>query len=170
MIYVCPQRRVDDTVAVNGAVHLVTLLSAGTPFERPACIPATNHLFLSMNDIAEERAGLVAPGRAHVEALLDFVMRWDRTAPLVISCFAGISRSPAAAFISVCALAPHVDEMELATNLRQLSPSATPNPLLVRHADDILGRNGRMIAAIAAIGRGADAFEGETFALAIDRD
>jgi predicted protein tyrosine phosphatase len=35
-------------------------------------------------------------------------------------------------------------------------------------ADTLLGRNGRMIAAIKGIGRGADAFEGTPFALEID--
>jgi predicted protein tyrosine phosphatase len=35
-------------------------------------------------------------------------------------------------------------------------------------ADDILQRDGRMIAAIREIGRGELAFEGEPFALAIE--
>jgi predicted protein tyrosine phosphatase len=34
-------------------------------------------------------------------------------------------------------------------------------------ADDILGRNGRMVTAIAGIGRGEDAFEGTPFSLAL---
>ncbi len=51
--------------------------------------------------------------------------------------------------------------------MRFLSPSATPNPRLIEVADAILGRQGRMIAAIRAIGRGADAFEGAPFALEI---
>ena len=42
------------------------------------------------------------------------------------------------------------------------------NARLVAVADDILGRNGRMVDAIAAIGRGADAFEGTPFHLKVD--
>ncbi|MFC6049213.1 protein tyrosine phosphatase, partial [Methylobacterium hispanicum] len=34
-------------------------------------------------------------------------------------------------------------------------------------ADRILGRDGRMVAAIAAIGRGADAYEGAPFQFAV---
>ena len=34
------------------------------------------------------------------------------------------------------------------------SPTASPNARLVAHADEVLGRNGRMSAAVAAIGRG----------------
>lgn len=169
MIHVCSITRVEETVAAAQAARLVTLLSAGTPFERPAAIAPANHLLLSINDIVDEQAGMVAPGRAHVEALLSFVRGWDRATPLVVNCFAGISRSTAAAYITAAALAPARDEAELAQTLRRLSPSATPNLRLVRHADAILGRQGRMVAAVEAIGRGADACEGTPFALAIGR-
>lgn len=167
MIHVCPMSRVEETVAASGAGRLVTLLAAGTPFARPAAIDPANHLCLWINDIAEMRAGLVAPGAGHVRALVDFALAWDGKRPLVIHCFAGISRSPAAAYIAAAALSPGRDEAGLARMLRLLSPSATPNPGLVRHADALLGREGRMIAAIAAIGRGEDAYEGEPFVLPI---
>lgn len=168
MIYVCPITRVNETVTAAGAVRLVTLLNGGTPFERPATIAAANHLFLSMNDIVDEQEDMIAPGLHHVEALLGFVRGWDRERPLVVNCFAGISRSTAAAYIAAAALAPSRDEAELAWTLRRLSPSATPNARLVRHADALLGRNGRMVAAIEAIGRGAEAFEGTPFGLPIE--
>lgn len=164
-IHVCPMTRVEETVAASGATRLITLLASGTVFERPAAIAPANHLSLWMNDIADAQAGLVAPGRAHVERLLAFAREWDRAQPLVINCFAGISRSTAAAYIVAAALAPARDEMDMARALRRLSPSATPNPGLVRHADALLRREGRMVAAIAAIGRGADAFEGTPFVL-----
>ena len=63
------------------------------------------------------------------------------------------------------ALDPGRDEAQLAQTLRRLSPSATPNPRLVAIANALLGRQGRMVSAIAAIGRGADAFEGTPFCL-----
>ena len=165
MIHVCPLSKVDETLARSGAAHLVTLLAAGTPFSRPAAIVAQNHLTLWMNDIAEMQAGLAVPGRAHVESLLGFARTWERKSPLAIHCYAGISRSTAAAYIVAAALSPERDEVELARELRLRAPSATPNPALVRHADALLGRQGRMVAAIAAIGRGADAYEGVPFVL-----
>lgn len=168
MIYVCSRTRVAETVANVRATRLVTLMNAGTPFERPGSIHPDNHLFLAMNDIVEDLPDMVPPGRHHVETLLDFVRTWDRKAPLVVHCFAGISRSTAAAYIAAATLAPERDEMELAQTLRRLSPSATPNGRLIAHADEILGRQGRMVAAIASIGRGADAFEGAPFGLPID--
>jgi len=165
MIHVCPLSRLEETLSSSGASHLVTLLRADTPFERPACVAPDRHLALFMHDIAEEQPDMVAPSLAHVEQLLAFAGRWDRSRPMLIHCFAGISRSTAAAYIVAAALAPDRDERELAETLRRVSPSATPNPRLVAIADSMLGRDGRMIAAIAAMGRGADAFEGTPFCL-----
>jgi predicted protein tyrosine phosphatase len=54
--------------------------------------------------------------------------------------------------------------------LRWRAPSATPNPKLIEIADAVLGREGRMVDAIRAIGRGHDAFEGEPFRLHIFGD
>ena len=58
---------------------------------------------------------------------------------MVIHCFAGVSRSTAAAFIAACALAPKRDEFDVARALRAASPTATPNARLVALADRALG-------------------------------
>lgn len=167
MIHVCPLSKIEETVARTGAERLLSLLAAGTDVVRPASILAENHLHLVMHDIAVAQDGMTMPGEEHVRALLDFAYRWDRTKPMVVHCYAGISRSTASAYIIAAALAPKRDEVELAKTLRFLSPSATPNPRLIAVADTLLGRDGRMIAAIEAIGRGADAFEGTPFELDI---
>jgi predicted protein tyrosine phosphatase len=159
-IHVCSLARIADTVAETGARHLLTLINAATPVPRPESIPAANHLFIGVNDIVEPMDGMTPPNLDHVAALIDFARTWDRTSPMVVHCFAGISRSTAAAYIIACTLRPDLDERALATSIRAQSPTATPNALLVRLADAHLGREGRMIAAIEAIGRGADAFEG----------
>lgn len=167
MIIVCPLSKVEATVNRAGAERLLSLLAAGTDMVRPVMIRPENHLHLVMHDIAEAQEGMTLPGEEHVRALLGFAQNWDRSRPLVVNCYAGISRSTASAYIIAAALAPKRDEMELAKTLRWLSPSATPNPRLVAVADHILGREGRMVAAIASIGRGADAYEGVPFELEI---
>jgi predicted protein tyrosine phosphatase len=163
MLYVSSLSRLKETVERTGATRMVSLINAGTLVERPRSIAADNHLFLGFNDIVDPVEGLVPPGEAHVSSLLDFVQNWDQSAPLVIHCWAGISRSTAGAFITACALTPDADEAELASVLRARAPSATPNARLVAIADRMLARDGRMIEAIRAIGRGADAFEGTPF-------
>jgi predicted protein tyrosine phosphatase len=165
MIHVCSLARLHSTVKNTGARHIVTLLGLDDEIDRPATVPAHNHLFLRMHDIAEPLDGHVAPDAAHVEELLRFVHGWDQQAPLVVHCWAGISRSTAAAFVSVCALRPQRDEREIALALRSVSPTATPNPRIVAFADAMLERKGRMVAAIELIGRGATAAEGVPFRL-----
>jgi predicted protein tyrosine phosphatase len=167
-LYVCSLSRLSATVAMTRASHVVTLINAATPVPRPRTIDVARHLFIGVSDIVEPMDGQILPGREHVERLVDFVRRWDRARPLVIHCYAGISRSTAGAFITACALAPQADEAEIARRLRRASPSATPNARLVAAADALLQRDGRMSDAIAAIGRGAEAFEGEPFHLPFD--
>jgi len=166
-LHVCPLSRLPETVAATGASHLLTLVNVGTPLERPALIEAENHAVIGVSDIAEPRDGHVLPADEHVAGILAFARAWPRDKPLVIHCYAGISRSTAAAYIAACALAPERDEGAIADTLRAASPSATPNPLFVAIADRMLGREGRMVAAIARIGRGAEAFEGTPFCLTV---
>ncbi|ADH91215.1 conserved hypothetical protein [Ancylobacter novellus DSM 506] len=167
MIHVCPLSRLEETVVRTRAAHILSVINLGTPVVRPTGISEENHLFVGMNDIVAPQEGLIHPAAEHVDAILGFARRWPRSAPLVVHCYAGISRSTASAYIAACALAPERDEAEIALALRAASPVATPNALIVSLADAALGRNGRMVAAIAAIGRGADAFENEPFELSL---
>ena len=164
-LHVCSLALIGDTVARTGARSLVTLLSPGTEVERPAEIAPERHLYLAISDIVAPMPGQVLPERGHLEEFLDFVAAWDRAAPMVIHCYAGVSRSTAAAFIAACALNPLRDEFAVARAIRAASPTATPNARLVALADDRLQRSGRMRAAIAEIGRGEECFEGTPFAL-----
>ena len=168
MIRVCSLSRLNETVDACRARHVVTLVRDEARVFRPNGIEPDNHLWLQMDDIADPVDGLIAPSDEHIARLLGFVRRWDRAQPLVVHCFAGISRSTAAAFITACALAPERDEAEIARRLRAASPTATPNPRLVTLADAHLGRGGRMVRAISAIGFGQAAFEAEPFELPLD--
>ena len=94
---------------------------------------------------------------------------WDRSAPVVIHCYAGVSRSTAAAFIAACLLDETRSEMSIARDIRERSPTATPNALMVKIADRLLGRDGRMIEAVRSIGRGTDCYEGVPFSLDLAR-
>jgi len=169
-VIVCPLSQVPASVAASRARHLVSLLDDGTPVTRPPSIPAANHLFIAINDISEPIDGMILAGEDHVRTLIDFVEAWDGATPMVVHCNAGISRSTAAAFIALCVRDPRRDERAIAARLRAASAVASPNPRLVALADQLLGRDGRMIAAIAEIGRGALALEGVPFALAIEDD
>jgi predicted protein tyrosine phosphatase len=169
-LHVCPLSCLHSTVSATRASHVVTLINTGSLVERPPTIREDRHLFIGVSDIVDPLEGHVLPAAGHIEQLLAFVRAWERQSPLVFHCWAGISRSTAAAYISACALAPERDEAEIARALRLASPSATPNAKFVALADDLLGRRGRMVEAVRAIGRGADAMEGIPFMLHINRD
>ena len=164
-LYVCSLTKVVETVRMSGARSLVTILTAGASMARPCEIAPQRHLRIAVSDIESPMEGHILPATTHIEQLLDFAQAWDRVAPLVIHCYAGVSRSPAAAFIMACALTPTRSERDVALNLRQASPTATPNLRLIALADRIMDRRGRMIEAIASIGRGVECFEGTPFAL-----
>jgi predicted protein tyrosine phosphatase len=166
-IQVCSLARLADTVAAIEASHVLTLINDRTPVTRPAAIPADRHLYIPMSDILEPLDGHILPAEAHVRRVIDFATGWDRAQPMVVHCYAGVSRSTAAALITACALRPERSERAVAALIRERSPTATPNLKLVAVADDILGRGGRLYDAAASIGRGADCFEGVPFRLEI---
>jgi predicted protein tyrosine phosphatase len=168
MIHVCSLSRLQKIVEDTGARHVVSLIGDEARLECPDCIAPENHLWLRFHDISAPLDGYVMPGEQHVAELLDFVREWDRQAPLVVHCYMGISRSTATAFTTVCALNPRRDEDNIAQALRRASPTATPNRRIVSIADRLLGRDGRMIAAIETIGRGVLTAEAEPFRLDIE--
>ena len=168
-LHVCSLALIAETVAKTGARSLVTLLSPGTEIERPIEIMPERHLYLAVSDIVEPTPGQVLRGRARISmSCWDLFMPGTARRRWLIHCFAGVSRSTAAAYIAACALKPDRDEFAIARALRAASPTASPNARLVALADDALGRRGRMSEAIAAIGRGDTCFEGTPFALELN--
>ena len=111
MIHVCSLAALPDTVKATGASHILTVMAKVDQVQRPQSVLEANHLKVQVDDITEEMDGFVAPNDIHIEKVLNFVRGWDRSAPLVIHCYAGISRSTASAFAAACMLNPHRDEI-----------------------------------------------------------
>ena len=166
MIHVCSLARLHETVEETGARHIVSLLGDEATVERPIAIVPENHLWLRLHDISaplrrlhrtagaarrrsvEFRARLGSP-RAGGDALLCRHQPLDRE-----RLRQRLRAQPA----------PRRGE-RLAQALRRASPTATPNIRIVSLADRLLGRDGRMVAAIETIGRGILACEAEPFRL-----
>ncbi len=167
-IYVCSLSKLEATVAQSKASHIATLISEATPVQRPQGVRAQDHLILSFNDISTPVEGMTPPGETHIDRYLSFIDDWNRAAPLVVHCWAGVSRSTAGAMIALCTLRPDLDEDDIAGRIRAGSPEATPNSRMIAIADRRLERGGRMIRAAERIGRGREAFEGTVFSLTVD--
>lgn len=156
-IVVSPLKTIGEMAARHKAREMITLIAEKHDFHRPGIIDPARHLSIAVNDIAfAGKEGLIAPHEAHVASIIDFARAWDQSNPLLIHCWMGVSRSPAAALIAALAAKPELDDAELARRLRRASPQASPNARLVEIGDAALSRSGRLVAAVKAIGRGVD--------------
>jgi predicted protein tyrosine phosphatase len=164
MIVVTPLEHLEAIATRHQPSHVLTLLSPGHEASARRGAPFEQQLQLYFHDITEARAGLIAPDRTSVGGILDFARNWPGARPLLVHCWAGISRSSAAAFMIACARNPGREPC-IADELRRRAPFATPNRLMVALADDLLQRSGRMIEAIERIGRGAEAAQGVPYEL-----
>lgn len=167
-IVVSPLARIGEMAARHQCRSMLSLMANGHDFARPGMIDPSRHLTLRMNDIAFAGSGnLVAPEASHVEQVIRFARAFD--GPMLIHCWMGVSRSPAAALIAMLARAPALNDFALAGALRAASPFATPNARLIALGDEALGRKGRLVEAVGAIGRGRDCRLNLPFVLAPER-
>ena len=152
MIYVCSAKKLPQQAKILRPSHVITLMSAEYHPPTPQQVAPEQHLKLDLHDIVEDQPGHIAPDEDHIHELLGFVADWDASAPLLIHCWAGVSRSMAAAYIVMC-LHNEGLEQEAADIIAERAPHAEPNRRLVALADNILQRDGRMIDAVAPIFR-----------------
>jgi predicted protein tyrosine phosphatase len=164
-ILITPFSAVGAAVRRHRPSHIVTLLDPQTAAPTPPGIAPSHHLRLGIDDISEPIEGSIAPTSDHVANILSFAQGWGRSAPLLVHCWAGISRSTAAAYIMLCDLHGPGHEDAIARALRGRAAHAQPNKLMIRHADMLLNREGRMIAAVEAMGPGRIVWEGEVVKL-----
>lgn len=159
-ILVTPLAAVADVIRSRRPSHLVTLLSPEHMIETPEGFREDRHLRLGVNDIVDVRAGDNPPSRAHIEELLEFTRDWPAEDPILVHCWAGVSRSMAATYTILCDRLGPGSELIAARAIRNRAPHAYPNALLVQYADELLDRRGRMIEAIKSIGVGEIVAEG----------
>ena len=154
-LIICGLSEVPNVIATRRPSHMITLLDAASMIETPAPFSPERHLKLGVNDIAVPTEGLIPPDEETVMKVLTFGRDWDEVAPMLVHCWAGISRSTASAFVIACDKSPEADERAMALAMREAAPHAFPNRRIVALADDILGRQGRMVDAVDAMGGNA---------------
>jgi predicted protein tyrosine phosphatase len=158
-LLIAPYSALEETVLRHRPSHVLTLMAEAV--ETPRTIAPERHLRILVHDVGEPVEGAIAPARDHIAGILAFARGWDRTKPLLVHCWAGISRSTAAAFILLCDIHGPGHEETIARGLRLRAPHAQPNRLMIRHADALLGRERRLIEAVEAMGEARIVFEGE---------
>ena len=164
-IWICSLAAAPQLVRQLRPSRVVSLLSPYDTFPAFEGFGSNLHLQVPIHDIVDDIGEWRAPDLSDAESVINFVQPWDRAAPMLIHCWAGISRSTASAFITACLHNPEAEEQEIAAAIRAASPTASPNKRLVAHADALLGRNGRMNRAVESIGRGSAAMEAQAFSI-----
>lgn len=150
MIHVCGLAALPSLMTELQPSHIVSLLG-DDPFPgTPDCVVEDGHLKLHFHDITEPMEGYILPDRVHLETLLEFSQRWQQSGPLVIHCYAGVSRSTAAALAVLCSY-NEGREQDAAHLLRARAPHAFPNRRMIDLADDLLACGGRLRDAVAAM-------------------
>ncbi len=150
MIYVCSLDGVPAAVAKLKPSHMVSLLDPDHVVPTPAGVAPENHLTIGIHDISQPFDGYVVPETQHIESLLAFGKGWTRAAPMLVHCFAGVSRSMAAALILLCQINTG-REREAAALLRDRARHAMPNRRMIALADETLGLDGRLVDAVRAL-------------------
>jgi len=111
--------------------------------------PSPPHLVLAFEDVDDDSLGVRVASRDQVVEALEFARR-HALGSLLVHCFHGVGRSAAIALAIIAdRLGPGADSAAL-NQLLMIRPSATPNLVVVKLADDILERQGGLIAAVAA--------------------
>jgi len=164
LIYVCNLFDMPYYARALRADYLVSLVQPEFQPPTPAGVRSERHLRVAVHDISEPMEGSVVPGEAHVRELIKFLCDWPGSGPLLLHCYAGVSRSTAAALIALTLRAKD-REMEAAQVLRDAAPHAHPNARIIALADQLLDRNGRLIAARSAMGPGEPVGEAPLVAL-----
>ncbi len=142
----------------RGVTHVLSIMDPGwsTPpaFGRYA---AHHRLDLRFHDAIETAQSVILPERGNVEAILAFGARLAADhaqrgeGHVLIHCHAGVSRSTAAMMALIALAHPGEDEDSVFERLLVIRPQAWPNLRMVGFADELLGRGGRLVAALGRV-------------------
>jgi predicted protein tyrosine phosphatase len=135
--------------------HVLSIIDPQEPDpEAFAAYDPHHRTLLRFHDIIDPLPGLEMPRPDHVEAVLrfgeDLAASRDGRAEghLLVHCHMGISRSTAAMATLMAQASPDDDEDAIFARLVDIRPQAWPNSVMIGFADEMLGRGGRLVAAL----------------------
>lgn len=139
-----------------GVSHVLSILDPGWPVpEAFGTYGEHAKLELRFDDVIEEVAGAVAPGRDDVARLLAFGRELEAepssAAHLLVHCHAGVSRSTASMALILAQALPERPAAEIFDEVVRIRRQAWPNLRIVEMGDAMLGRNGALVAAAHAV-------------------
>lgn len=148
-VFVGSKNQAAKLVKKHNATHWVSLLDLGDRQFLPPNLNSVKKLWLNFEDVLKD-TDQGAPTKDHVQCILDFTKNVDHGV-IVVNCFAGVSRSTAAALAILFQHHKCIDTS--VQKLLDVRPQACPNPLISKYADDILGCGGRLFEASETIAK-----------------
>ena len=128
--------------------HMISIGAPGDPVPSGFGQCATR-IRLEFHDVTEDTDFEFGPRTWHVEEVVDFAWAIQHEeGTLLVHCEAGISRSSAAALTVFATWLGMGREQEAVDGTYAAQPDAWPNSRFVELADELLGRNGALIAAV----------------------
>jgi len=154
-ISVCARAEV-DLHGHQGITHLLSIDDPGMPTPTPSWLegPHWHVVFQDAQSEADaQRLNAIPPRVEHIQQVLMYAgecIQASRSGPahLLVHCTAGGSRSPAVAYVIWCMVFGFGREPEALQRVLSDRPNVLPNHQVVRLADELLHRKGRMIAAL----------------------
>ena len=153
MLYISSWRTMEARAVDLGVTHILSLLGIEGVPQTPEGIDPARHLHIEVDDFPASYAGDIVPTVEHITELLEFSESWNRQGAMIVHCYAGVSRSTAAALTILCQYNPG-REMEAAQALRRAAPHAKPNRRIIAIADRMLQSDNRLVEAVDAMGPG----------------
>lgn len=133
-----------DLAAFDGLITIEDT-DISEPFRPPVHFPP--QLVMSFDDIEKPIAGKELPNERHVKEALEFVSDCAVSC-LLIHCHAGISRSPALGLAVLADWYGPGEEKAALNALLQVRRLCQPNRLIVKYADAVLRRSGKLLDAL----------------------
>lgn len=146
-LFICGLEKVPGMIHLHGITHVLSLLRGRERNELvlPPEFSRDNWLLLDMDDVISEEADF-APRIDQVKRFLEWGKGLPQDARVLVHCRAGVSRSTSAALaLKVQEIGIHrIDQaIEWLVDHR---PIACPNPIISKHADQLLGAGGELFA------------------------
>lgn len=149
---ICGLDELDDRLSKFTPSHIVSILDPNDDRDEPLVfdesIKVLSLRFFDVHQLTGVVGTLLSardrgeyPCVDHAQAIIDFGRTIPAGAKVLFHCWAGISRSTAAAYLLARLHLPEADAMKLVMALR---PGAIPNKLIMQFGNKILGADGRM--------------------------
>jgi predicted protein tyrosine phosphatase len=137
---ILPRNKVSKILMSKSKGSLVKwILSIGDPLTKPPTgyVNIEHRLRLEFEDDTDPNQ-LNAPQVQHVQRIINFAKHFPSEGIAVIHCDAGISRSSAAAVITLKTKLPQTDDESIVHTVLNYQPGLHPNKLMLELADQIL--------------------------------